>query len=29
MDWMEWYDNLAKPSWTPLPATIGLIWRVL
>ena len=29
MDWMEWYSNLAKPSWTPSPATIGLIWRVL
>ena len=29
MDWAEWYNNLAKPSWTPLPATIGLIWRVL
>ena len=29
MDWMEWYNNLAKPSWTPSPATIGLIWRVL
>ena len=29
MDWMERYNNLAKPSWTPSPATIGLIWRVL
>ena len=29
MDWAEWYNNLAKPSWTPSPATIGLIWRVL
>ena len=29
MDWTEWYNNLAKPSWTPSPATIGLIWRVL
>ncbi len=26
---MEWYEGLAKPSWTPAPATIGLIWRVL
>ena len=25
---MEWYESLAKPSWTPAPATIGLIWRV-
>jgi benzodiazapine receptor len=26
---MEWYEGLTKPSWTPAPATIGLIWRVL
>lgn len=26
---MEWYESLVKPSWTPEPATIGLIWRVL
>ena len=29
MSWNEWYDNLAKPSWTPSPATIGLIWMLL
>ncbi len=29
MTWLEWYDALAKPSWTPEPATIGLIWRIL
>jgi tryptophan-rich sensory protein len=29
MDWMTWYNGLAKPSWTPAPATIGLIWKVL
>jgi benzodiazapine receptor len=29
MTWMEWYDSLVKPSWTPAPATIGLIWRIL
>jgi benzodiazapine receptor len=29
MPWIEWYDALAKPSWTPSPATIGLIWNVL
>lgn len=29
MTWMEWYDGLAKPSWTPAPATIGLIWQIL
>jgi benzodiazapine receptor len=27
--WREWYDALAKPSWTPAPATIGLIWSIL
>lgn len=25
----EWYDALLKPSWTPEPATIGLIWQIL
>lgn len=29
MTWMEWYDSLVKPSWTPAPATIGLIWQIL
>ena len=29
MDWMTWYDGLAKPAWTPAPATIGLIWQIL
>ena len=29
MTWMEWYDSLWKPSWTPAPATIGLIWQIL
>ncbi len=29
MTWMEWYDNLWKPSWTPSPSTIGLIWSIL
>jgi tryptophan-rich sensory protein len=30
MTWMEWYDGLAKPTWTPAPATIGLmiaVWK--
>jgi tryptophan-rich sensory protein len=26
MDFMTWYESLAKPGWTPDPATIGLIW---
>ena len=29
MNWMEWYNTLAKPSWTPTPSTIGLIWTIL
>ncbi|MCX5691606.1 MAG: tryptophan-rich sensory protein [Planctomycetota bacterium] len=29
MDWMTWYNSLAKPSWTPQPSTIGLIWSIL
>jgi translocator protein len=26
---MEWYGSLAKPSWTPAPTTISLIWMIL
>ena len=29
MTWLEWYDSLAKPSWTPAPSTISLIWMIL
>lgn len=29
MSWMEWYDSLLKPTWTPAPSTIGMIWQVL
>lgn len=29
MSWLDWYNALRKPSWTPNPATIGLIWRIL
>lgn len=29
MSWIEWYNNLIKPSWTPDPSTIGLIWQIL
>jgi len=29
MPWIEWYTSLAKPAWTPAPATIGLIWQIL
>lgn len=27
--WRQWYDGLAKPSWTPEPSTIGTIWQIL
>ena len=29
MPWMNWYNSLAKPSWTPTPSTIGLVWQIL
>lgn len=29
MSWSDWYNALDKPAWTPAPATIGLIWRIL
>ena len=29
LSWRAWYDSLAKPAWTPTPATIGRIWQVL
>jgi benzodiazapine receptor len=29
MSWMEWHNSLAKPTWTPAPLTIGLIWQIL
>jgi tryptophan-rich sensory protein len=29
MTWIEWYNSLVKPSWTPEPSTIGLIWQIL
>lgn len=29
MTWLDWYNSLSKPRWTPAPATIGLIWQIL
>jgi benzodiazapine receptor len=29
MQWIDWYNGLAKPSWTPAPSTIGLVWTIL
>ena len=29
MTWLDWYNSLAKLSWTPAPATISLIWIIL
>src|SRR3954462_5486813 len=28
-NFMTWYNSLAKPSWTPSPSTIGLVWQIL
>lgn len=29
MSSMQWYESLYKPTWTPDPATISLIWQIL
>lgn len=29
MTFMEWYDSLAKPGWTPDPAFIGMMWQII
>ncbi len=29
MPWIDWYNSLEKPAWTPAPATIGLVWQIL
>lgn len=29
MTWMDWYETLWKPGWTPAPKTIGVIWQIL
>jgi hypothetical protein len=29
MNWLDWYNLLAKPTRTPAAATIGLFWQVL
>ncbi|WP_196140805.1 TspO/MBR family protein [Aliikangiella sp. G2MR2-5] len=29
MNFMEWYNTLEKPDWTPEPAFIGLMWQIL
>jgi tryptophan-rich sensory protein len=29
MSRLEWYESLVKPSWTPEPSTIGLVWQIL
>ncbi|MEY3459246.1 MAG: hypothetical protein RL215_2403 [Planctomycetota bacterium] len=29
MNWLDWYNSLTKPGWTPAPGTIGLIWQIL
>ncbi len=29
MSWMQWYESLLKPAWTPAPETISVIWEIL
>ncbi|MFO0908106.1 MAG: TspO/MBR family protein [Isosphaeraceae bacterium] len=29
MNFMTWYQGLAKPGWTPSPPIIGMIWNIL
>ena len=29
MTFMDWYNSLAKPSWTPDPSFIGLMWQII
>ena len=29
MTFMEWYNSLAKPAWTPEPSFIGLMWQII
>ena len=29
MSWMQWYESLDKPAWTPDPETISVIWNIL
>ena len=29
MDFRTWYNALSKPTWTPPPGTISLIWTIL
>ena len=29
MNSMAWYNALARPTWTPSPSTIRLIWTIL
>ena len=29
MAWIDWYNSLVKPTWTPAPSIIGLIWQIL
>ena len=29
MPWIDWYNTLAKPTWTPAPSTISMIWMIL
>lgn len=29
MEWIDWYNSLEKPAWTPAPRVIGTTWKIL
>ena len=29
MTWLEWYNTLEKPSWTPEASTFATMWQIL
>ena len=29
MTWVEWYDSLWKPGWTPEPSPLASIWEII
>ncbi len=29
VEWIDWYNSLEKPAWTPAPATIGTVWQII
>jgi benzodiazapine receptor len=29
MSWIEWFNTLEKPSWTPEPSTFATMWQII